>query len=73
MKNIFTFKKFTKFVLEKYPLLQLECNKWNYTNILKKNVPNNRLIKKDKNQTTALQIWKERPVQSQLALPSSPD
>ena len=33
MKNIFTFKKFTKFVLEKYPLFQLECNKWNYTNI----------------------------------------
>ena len=29
-KDIFTFKKFTKLVREKYPLLQLDCNKWNY-------------------------------------------
>ena len=51
-KNIFTFNNLTKFVREKYPLLQLDCHKWNYTQIYsEKNGPNNRLIKKDKNQT----------------------
>ena len=48
-KNIFIFKKFTKLVREKYPLLQLDCNKWNYTQIYtEKNGLNNRLIKKEK-------------------------
>ena len=48
-KNIFIFKKLTKLVREKYPLLQLDCNKWNYTQIYtEKNGPNNRLIKKEK-------------------------
>ena len=51
-KNIFTLKKLTKLVREKYPLLQLDCNKWNYAQIYtEKNGPNNRLIKKEKNQT----------------------
>ena len=36
-------------VREKYPLLQLDCNKWNYTQIYtEKNGLNNRLIKKEK-------------------------
>ena len=48
-KNIFIFKKFTKLEREKYPLLQLDCNKWNYTQIYtEKNGLNNRLIKKEK-------------------------
>ena len=59
---------------EKYPLLQLDCNKWNYTRIYtEKNGPNNRLIKKEKNQTICLTNFKERPIETQLALASSPD
>ena len=59
---------------EKYPKLQLDCDKWNYTQIhTEKNKPNNRLIKKKKNQTISQQILKEGPVESQLALSSSPD
>ena len=49
---LFTFEKFTKLVREKYPLLQLDCNKYNHTQIYtEKNGPNKRLIKKVKNQT----------------------
>ena len=52
-KNIFTFKKFTKFVREKYSLIQLDRNKWNYTQIYaEKNGPNNILIKKKKKNQT---------------------
>ena len=64
-------KKFIKFG-EKYSKLQLDCNKWNYTQIYtEKNGPNNRLIKKEKNQTISLTNLKEGPVESQLALSSS--
>ena len=60
---------------EKYPLLQWDCNKWNYTQIYtEKNGPNNKLIKKEKkNREFANKILKEGPVESQLALSSSPD
>ena len=52
LRNIFIFKKFTKLVWEKQPLLQLDCNEWNYTQIYtEENGPNNRLINKEKNQT----------------------
>ena len=72
--NIFTFKKVTKLMREKYPLLQLDCNKWNYAQIYtEKNGPNNRLIKKEKNQTICLTNFKERPIETQLALASSPN
>ena len=48
-KNIFTCKKSTNLMREKYSLLQLDHKKLNYTQIhTEKNGPNNRLFKKEK-------------------------
>ena len=73
-KNIFTCKKFTNLVREKYSLLQLDHKKLNYTQIhTEKKWTKQQTNQKRKIRQFAQQILKEGPVESQLALSSNLD